>query len=630
MASQHGERRLTTILAADVVGYSRLMSADEAGTLEHLKALRKELVEPRTAEHRGRVVKLMGDGTLMEFASVVDAVRFAVEIQRAMAERNAQVPEARRITFRIGINIGDVIVEGDDLYGDGVNIAARLEGLAEPGGICVSDMVRQGVEGKLDLSFQDLGERPVKNIDKLVHVHRVLSASRDGRQPAAPPGKRYPGWLQLLAAIAALILLAGTAIIVWLEPWAPPMEPASVEHMAFPLPDKPSIAVLPFDNLSDDPDQEYFADGMTDDLITDLSQLSELFVIARNSVFAYKGRPTKIAQVAEDLGVRYVLEGSVRRAGDQVRINAQLIDATTGGPLWAERYDGNLSDVFALQDAVTGRVVEALQLHLTEQDRDRRTQAPGTSSPEAYDLVLQARKLMTRFDRPAAAEARTLLEKAIELDPGYGEAHTLLGLHHFDLWRLWGENRNANLSRALEFATSAAELDPLDPAPHVLSAQIHQFRREFDAANAEADAALDLGLSDAIMLANLGSMLRYAHRAEEAAMVVERAIRLDPFHPPNYLEWLGDAYLLLGRYDDCIEVVERGIALDPDFVALHVVAAECHAALGNEEKARQAGADILRVNPRFTLKAFASYVPFTEASDLQLKVSLLREAGLPE
>jgi adenylate cyclase len=425
--------------------------------------------------------------------------------------------------------------------------------------------------------------------------------------------------------------LAGVvATVVWLEWWGPRVEPALAERMAFPLPDKPSIAVLPFDNLSGDPEQEYFADGITDDLITDLSKISGLFVIARNSVFFYKGRPVKISQVAEELGVRYVLEGSVRRAGDQVRVNAQLIDATTGGHLWAERYDEALTNVFAVQDAVTQHVVQALQLHLTESDQDRQSQAPDTGNLKAYDLVLQARKLMTRFDREAASEARTLLEQAIELDPNYAEAYSLLGLYYFDAWRLWGESRDANLARALDLSTTAAELSPLDPAPHVLAAQIHQFRREFAAANVEADVALELEPNDAITLANLGSMLRYAHRAGEAAEVVERAVRLDPYHPPNYLEWLGDAYLMLGRYDDCIQAMERGVALDPDFVALHVVGAECHAAAGNEAKARDAAANILRVNPRFTLKAFASYVPFTDERDLRLKIDLLRKAGLPE
>jgi adenylate cyclase len=622
-------RRLAAILAADVVGYSRLMGEDEAGTLIALKAHLDELIEPRITEHEGRIVKLMGDGVLAEFPSAVEAVLCAVEIQRAMADRTADVPEGRRIRFRIGINLGDIIFEGDDIFGDGVNVAARLEGLAEPGGICVSSTVHLQVKNKMDVGFEDLGDQEVKNIDYPVHAFGVLL---DG-EPTAPRAKKPRKWLpaaQFLGlVIAALVLVAG-GYIAWLKLQGTGMEPASVERMAFPLPDKPSIAVLPFANLSDDPDQEYFVDGMTEDLITDLSKVSGLFVIARNSVFAYKGKTKEVRQVAEELGVRYLLEGSVRRAGDQVRINAQLVDATTGGQLWADRYDRKLDDIFMLQDAIAGKVVEQLKLRLTENDMDRRGDAPQTENLEAYDLVLQARRHLTRFERKAADEARDLLVRAIELDPSYVEAHSLLGLYYFDGWRLWGQNRDDNLARALELAKTAVELNPDDPAPHVLLAQVHQFRREFEAASAEADAAFALEPNDAITLANLGSMLRYAHRNEEAAEVVERAIRLDPFHPPNYMEWLADAYLLLGRYDDCVEAVERGIALDPGFVALHVKEAQCYAALGNEVKAQEAAAQILEANPRFTIKGYAAYVPDADEGDLQRRVELLRKAGVPE
>jgi adenylate cyclase len=337
-----------------------------------------------------------------------------------------------------------------------------------------------------------------------------------------------------------------------------------------------------------------------------------------------------VRRVAEDLGVRYVLEGSVRRAGDHVRVNTQLIDATTGGHVWAERYDRRLDNIFAVQDAIAEQVVRALEPRLTSAEKERREEGPKTTSVEAYDLVLKARERMTRFDYDAAAEARDLLQRAIDLDPTYAEAYSLLGLYYFDEWRLWGRDGENNLSRALELAETAVELNPLDPAPHVLRAQVHQFRREFDAANEEADAAFALEPNDAITLANLGSMLRYAHRAEEAAEVVERAIRLDPYHPPNYLEWLSDAYFLLGRYEECIHAANRGVALDPDFVPMHVLLAECHAALGNEDKAREAASEILRANPHFTLKAFASYVPLSDKGDLRIKTEMLRRAGVPE
>lgn len=327
------ERRLAAILATDVVGYSRLMGEDEVGTLAVLKAHREEVIDPCIAEHNGRLVKLMGDGALVEFASAVDAVECAVALQDRMASRNNDVPAARQIVFRVGINIGDLIVEGDDLYGDGVNIAARLEGIAEPGGICVSGKVYVEVKNKVAFGFEDLGAQSVKNIAEPVQAFRVVSGSPAGLTARPKPGLVGPRRALLAAAVVLVFVFAGLAFW-WQQSWEQREEPAATESMAFPLPDKPSIAVLPFDNLSEDQVQEYFADGMTEDLITDLSKISGLFVIARNSSFSYKGQQVKVRQVAEELGVRYVLEGSVRRAGDQVRINAQLIDATTGGHLW--------------------------------------------------------------------------------------------------------------------------------------------------------------------------------------------------------------------------------------------------------------------------------------------------------
>ncbi len=626
------ERRLAAILAADVVGYSRLIREDEARTLTALKAHREELIEPKLAQYHGRIVKLMGDGLLTEFPSAVEAVQCAVEIQQLVGERNADVPEDKRIIYRIGINIGDIVVEGDDIYGDGVNVAARLEGLADPGGICVARNAYNQVKDKLDLTFEHLGEKEVKNIAEPVTVYRVVLDDKAATlvtpvvQEATKPV--YRRWV--VAAATSVVLLAAVGGVFWWQPWAPDVEPASVERMAFPLPEKPSIAVLPFTNMSDDPNQEYFTDGMTEDLITDLSKISGLFVIARNSSFSYKGQQVKVRQVAEELGVRFVLEGSVRRAGDQVRINAQLIDATTGGHVWAERYDRKLDNIFAVQNAITERIVQALELHLTDTEQKQRDKGPKTTSLEAYDLVLKARKLMTRFDHKAAAEARDLLQRAIEMDPAYTEAQSLLGFYYFDEWRVWGKKRDQNLARALELATIAVELSPSDPAPHVLLALLYQWRREFDAANAAADTALALKPKDAITLSNLGSMLNWAGRGEEALGVVQQAIRLDPFHPPTYLERLAFAYAGVGDYDLCIEVANRGIALDPNFVGLHVDLAMCYAALGREQEARAAAAEILRTSPRFTLKAFSAYAPYTDELDLRLDVERLRKGGVPE
>lgn len=626
------QRRLTTILAADVVGYSRLMGEDEAGTLAALKELRRNLIEPKERQYHGRTVKLLGDGALMEFVSVVDAVSFAAEVQIAMRERNAEAPENRRIVYRMGINIGDIIVDGDDIYGDGVNVAARLEGLCEPGGVCVSRNVFNQVKGKLALTFEDLGEKQVKNIAEPVAVYRLIlddKAAKLVSPVALAPVRTGPGRRLALATGIALGLL-GIAGLLWWQPWAPMVEPASIEAMALPLPDKPSIAVLPFANTSGNSEQDYFADGITDDLITDLSKISGLFVISRNSAFTYKGRAVKVREVAEDLGVRYVLEGSVRRVGDQIRINTQLIDALTGGNVWAERYDREFNNIFAVQDAITESVVQALKLEFTQPQAEPAREEPATSSLEAYELVLKARDLLTEFNHRSAVKAKDLLEQAIALDADYAEAQALLGLFYFDEWRLWGIARDESLSRALELAQQAAELEPSNPGAHVLLAQIHQFRREFEAANSEADKALALEPNDAVTLANLGSMLRYAGRGKDAVTVIERAIRLDPFHPPNYLEWLADAYSLLGRYEDCIRAVKRGLALDPDFIALHVNAAQCYAASGQADKAREAGANILRILPRFTIRAWSSYVPYTHAAELEQNAEWLRQAGVPD
>ncbi|MEO3431201.1 adenylate/guanylate cyclase domain-containing protein [Pelagibius sp. CAU 1746] len=623
------ERRLTTILSIDVVGYSRLMGEDEAGTLAALKSLRRNFIDPKAQQYHGRTVKLMGDGALMEFASVVDAVSFATELQIGRRRQAEEAPDHPQIQLRIGINIGDIIVEGDDIYGDGVNLTARLEAICDPGGVCLSRSAYNQVKGKLDLTFENLGERQVKNIAEPVTVYRIALDDKAAALVTPLAGAAAAPWRGRRAAIfaAAAVLLVAIAALAWRQPWVPREEPASLDRMALPLPDKPSIAVLPFDNLSGDPEQEYFADGMTEDLITDLSKIAGLFVISRNSSFFYKDKAVQVHKVAEDLGVRYVLEGSVRRAGDQVRINTQLIDATTGGHIWAERYDRDLENIFAVQDAILEQIVQALELHLTDNDQ---VQPAETADMEAYDLMLRARKLLTRFDRTAALEARDLLQRAIELDPSYAEAHSLLGFHFFDEWRVWGQGPKNNLARAEELGAKAAELAPRNPAPHALLAMVYQWRRDFADAATEVDKALALEPREAITLSNLGSVLVYSGRGEEAVAALTQAIRLDPFHPPNYLEWLGNAYWLQENPELCIEVAERGVALEPDYVSLHVVLAVCYGALGMTEKARAAADEIRKINPHFTLQAYADYAPYTNDHDRERRVELLRAAGVPE
>ncbi len=659
MSDEGVERRLTTILAADVVGYSRLMAADEAGTLAQLKTHRKELIEPKTAEYGGRVVKLIGDGTLMEFGSVVDAVNFAVDVQQAMVERNAGVPQERRITFRIGVNIGDIIVEGDDIYGDGVNIAARLEGLAEPGGICVARNVFNQVNGKVDLGFEDLGERQVKNIPNPVQVFKVLLHSSATGQVAglAPVSKRSWRWPVAAGALAVVVVTAGVAL--WQRPWEQRVEPASVANMVFPLPNKPSIAVLPFNNFSDDPSQEYFADGMTEDLITDLSKLPGLFVIARNSVFTYKGNPVKVRRVAEELGVRYVLEGSVRRVGDQVRINAQLIDATTGGHLWAERYDGSLNDVFGLQDKVTQKVVAALAVNLTSVEKAKGAQ-PETDSTDAYDAFLRGWSHYRRSTPDDYAKAIPYFEKAIELDPDYSRAYAALAALY------WGVNDKIHSAGTNIWAArlglphgeillreqqnlQEAMKNPVLLAHRVASGRLSR-KGQHEAAVGEARRAIALDPNDPAAHEAMAIALVYAGRPAEAVQHVRHAMRLDPQLAQEYLFWYGLALFEMERYEDAAETLTKAAQSIPDDDRSLIVLAATYGHLGRVPEAKSAidkanglrremlklqrdegiqlGVDGFLAGP-YTQKDVDLW-PFKEEVDRTRLRNGLRLAGLPE
>lgn len=609
MDRQYRERRLTAILSADVVGYSRLMGEDEAGTLAALKAHHRQLIAPKAAQYHGRTVKLMGDGVLMEFGSVADAVLFAVEVQCAMQARNAGTAPERRITYRIGINIGDIIVEAEDIYGDCVNIAARLEGLAEPGGICIARNVFNQVKGKLALDFAALGERTVKNIAEPLSVYKVILNDKAARLAtpvgeAAPEPRRWSG--ATAVALVSLLLLAG--IVFWWRPWLPAVAPVPLQQATYPIPDKPSIAVMPFDNLSDDPDQAYFADGMAEDLITDLSKISGLFVIARNSSFAYKDRQVTLRQIAEDLGVRYILEGSVRRAGEQMRINAQLIDTATGGHLWAERYDGRFAEVFDLQDKVTESIVTALAVKLTVEDRKALARPDRPVNLEAYELVLRGRAKLAQARREAAVEARRLFERAIALDPGYARAYVNLGLLHYHEWRYWGLERDRNMARALELGREAIRLDDSAAGAHLLTALVLQWKGEHETADREADRVLAMGGLQAETLGNLGGYLWRAIRYREAVGILERAIRLDPLHTPDWLMWLGHCYLRLGQPEKALGVLERGAAQAPNYVAVRLYLAMAYAQLDRMEDARAQMHEVLRINPKFSIAAYLNYV----------------------
>jgi TolB-like protein/class 3 adenylate cyclase len=622
------ERRLAAILVADVVGYSRLMEIDEVGVLGDLQAHRRELIDPTIAEHHGRIVKLIGDGVLVEFASVVDAVACAVDIQRGMAERNAGAAAERRIEFRIGVHLGDVIVEGGDLYGDGVNVAARLEGLAEPGGVCISRQAFDQVETKLDLAYADLGEQQVKNIGRPVRAYRIRLDTAGGEKRRAAARRRRPRMAFWAAAAAALGVIA--AGLTWWQPWAPEVAPASVERMAFPLPDKPSIAVLPFANLSGDPEQEYFADGLAEDLITDLSKISGLFVISRNSAFTYKGRAAKVHEIAEDLGVRYVLEGSVRRAGDEVRINAQLIDATTGGHLWAERYDGTMADIFDLQDTITERIVDALAVELTPREAEVAS-ASRPGSVEAHDAYLLGLSYYYRRTPEGFAKARVYFERAIELDPEYSVAHAALA-------KIYAQVGGITYSRALEInvddedarawaALARAQAQP-NADVHIVQSWLALEKLQHKQAIAEAERALDLSPNDVDAMEALARAQIYAGQPQAGIELAERAMRQNPtlLTRPFLLMGLGE--FALGHFDRAADRIEQAFELGSEEIRYKGILAASYGLLGRTDRAQAAFAAFRQSFAAAPdLARSMSVFPFADASILERLAEGLELAG---
>jgi TolB-like protein/class 3 adenylate cyclase/Tfp pilus assembly protein PilF len=630
MSPEGTQRKLTAILSADVKGYSRLMSQDEMGTIRALTAYKTAMAD-LIEEYRGHVVDSPGDNLLAEFGSVIDAVNCAVEIQRDLAERNAELPYNRKMEFRIGVNQGDIVHEEGRIYGDGVNVAARLEGLAEGGGICVSGKVYDEVQSKLSLEYEFLGKQEVKNIEKPVRVYRVLSfpgaaAHRVVRAKKAV-GKT---WRHAAMAIVAVLVLAA-AVAVWKFSFRPPsIEPASVERMAYPLPDRPSIAVLPFVNLSDDPKQEYFSDGLAEEIITALSKVPKVFVIARNSTFSYKGKSVKVNQVAEELGVRYVLEGSVRQAGDQVRITAQLIDALTGYHLWAERYERDLRDIFVLQDEITLKIIEAMQVKLTLGEQARMA-AKGTDNLEAYLKYLQASEFAVQLNREDNARARKLAEEAISLDAEFSMAYQILGgTHLVDIIIGSSESPKESLQQAFELANKALTLDDTNANAHADLSYLFLLRRQHDQAIAEAERAVALAPNAAYINFSVGRALRYAGRPEEAITWGKKAIRLDPL-PGGYLLFgLCHAYWFAGRSEEGVPMCKKAILVSPKSVPAHLFLAGTYVSLGRMEEARAEAQELLKIDPKFSLAYWGKTLPFKRKTDSDRFVAALRRAGLPE
>ncbi len=585
MAEQRIKRRLAAIMAADVVGYSRLMGQDEARTFTQLNECRTEVIAPNIARYDGRIVKVMGDGLLVEFASAIDAVQSALDLQTAMADRNNGIPATDRMTFRVGVHLGDVIVEGDDIYGEGVNVAARLEGLSEPGSMCISDDVYRQVRGKIDADFDDLGAQQVKNIIEPVRAYRV---SRDAKMPVARSG----------ADLAALTS------------------------------EKQSLAVLPFVNMSGDVEQEYFADGMTEDIITSLSKLSQLMVIARNSSFTYKGRAVKVKQVAQELGVAYVIEGSVRKAANRVRITAQLIDCTTGGHVWADRYDRDLTDIFAIQDEVTAEIVAAMALTLTS-DEQRRLVNKTPSNLEAYDCLLRAREQWWRLTREGTKNAEAMLERAIALDFGFSTPYAWLSYVRVQEYiNEWHQKSEKPLKQARELAKKAVALNEADPDGHNALACAYLWLRKHDLALAEYKRTLALDPNNARAHVEIGWVLHYAGRSDEALAPIRRGMRLDPHYPDAFLHILAQVYFRLDRFEEAAGLLKRRIIRKPDTDISRVLLAATYGHLGHADEAKTQWTDALAVNPRFSLEQRRQVLPYKNPDDFQHVVAGLHKAGI--
>ena len=585
MDTEGFKRKLTAILSTDVEGYSRLMGEDEEATVRTLTTYR-EMMAKVIQKHEGRVVDSPGDNVLAEFASVVAAVRCAVEVQEELRVQNAELPENRRMQFRIGINLGDVIQEGERIYGDGVNIAARIEGLADGGGICISRTVYDQVKNKLSLGYKYMGEHTVKNIAEPVRVYRVLMEPDIGIPKITK---------------------------------------------AFKFPDKPSIAVLPFLNMSGDPEQEYFSDGITEEIITGLSNIRHLFVIARNSTFTYKEKPVKVQQVAEELGISYVLEGSVRKAGNRIRITAQLVDAITGHHLWAERYDRDLKDIFAIQDEITMKILTALQVELTEGEQAR-LYGKGTENLEAYTKFLRAQKYFYKGD---FSLSRQMAKEAVELDENYPAPYVLLAWTHWFEARLgWGESSAESLKQAYSTSQKALTMDDTIPLVHAIIGGIHLYQRQHELAIAEGARAVALGPNNADVHAMMGHILRFAGSFEEAIDMTKKAVRLHPNYPSFYLMELAMCHYYLGKYEEAVAFAEQLRTLaqsrgeDNILWSSHLILAINYIRLGREKEARAAATEVLRLFPSFSLEWDRLYSCYKDPAHLERQHEDLRKAGL--
>jgi adenylate cyclase len=645
------KRKLAAILSADVKGYSRLMGEDEEWTVRTLNT-HKAVIRNLVSQHRGRVVDAPGDNVLAEFGSVVDAVQCAVEIQQVLKAKNALLPETRRMEFRIGINLGDVIEEEDRIYGDGVNIAARLEGLADPGGICISETAYLQIENKLPLQYDFMGEHEVKNIARPVKAYRALledeakakakaeaegkgKAEAETNEAARRKAQGARGRKVTLGILGAVMIAVG-AVALWhfvISPKPRPVEKADPKKMALPLPDLPSIAVLPFANMSEDPKQESLCDGITEEIITALSKAPHLFVISRQSAFSYKGKPVKVKQVSEELGVKYVLEGSVQKSGDRIRITAQLIDALTGRHVWAERYERELRDIFALQDEITINILTAIRVKLTEGQKLSGSEKyfRGKQGLDCYLKMLEARKYLQGHNVEDTRTGGRITEEMMAMCPDNPMAHAFRAYSYWMAYWLGPvQGRRESIEKGIEMAHEALAMDDSIAGAHSLLGMFYSLRREFEKAIAEGERAVALDPGGATAHMFYAMSLYYVGRSEEAIPLFQRAIRLDPVGTTGVYLNFGHALRVLGRYEEALSAYGKSIQREPKNIFAHLGMTATYIQMGRDQEARSEADEVRRINPKFSLDSLARSLPFKDQSMIDSYIGALRKAGLPD
>jgi adenylate cyclase len=631
MTTQEVKRKLAAILSADVKGYSRLMGADEEGTLRTLTAYRETMTK-LVGQYHGRVVNAPGDALLAEFESVVDAVKSAVEIQRELAKWNAELPTDRRMEYRIGINLGDVMVDGDSIYGDGVNIAARLESLAEAGGICISGTAFDHVKNKLNLGYKYLGAQAVKNISEPVRVYRVLMEPEAAGRVIGEKKISPKRWQRSVLTSVGILILIAAVVAVWqfaLRPSPPALEKADPKKMVLPLPDKPSIAVLPFVNMSDDPKQEFFSDGISEDIINALVRWPPILVIPRASSFIYKGKSVDVKQVGREMGVRYVVEGSVRREGNRLRITVQLIDTTSLQHLFSERYEREMKDIFVIQDEITMKVLTAMQVSLYGSGTPSSPEK-GTKNIDAYVKILEADVHKEIMNRASQAQARRLAEEATVLDPEYARAYSALAgvIGNEVLLGVYEENRPEALKRAMELAQKAVQIDDSSSNAHSVLGYITLLNRDYDKAIAETERAVALAPNSVAAQYRLGYCLYSAGRTEEAIPILKKAVALSPIPPARALSHLCIASRKARRYEEAVAVCRQLLQREPNHVLAHLTLAATFVEMERMEEAQAEIIEVLRIDPKYTVKLVPRAFPWKDQSEIDRLIDSLRKAGL--